>query len=376
MCTHFSTRQYLNYSKSADKEAVARAYAAACVHMRFVSELYHEQLAGNRYFLHEHPRYATSWQLECMAELQKIDGVEVIRGDQCQFGAVAPHGPGAGRPVKKPTGFMSNSPEILHALSRKCEGLNGECSRPAGGKHWICSGSICKDMAKYPRELCRAVLRGLTAQLRADKRLTAGCYGLQAADEDNAVAEHVYGPAQGYSGKCKDDLTGQALRDDLVKLARAKELEFFCSKGVWLKVPRQRSYDRTGKPPISVRWVDVNKGDEQEPNYRSRLVARQLKATDFSGKSYFAPAPPLEALRTVISMAMTTFGDHRPIYDPQSAQRMQLSFVDVKRAYFNAKIDRDASPCFVELPPEDADSGKMCAELLRHMYGTRPAADG
>jgi hypothetical protein len=201
-------------------------------------------------------------------------------------------------------------------------------------------------------------------------------HGLQAADEDNAVAEHVYGPAQGYSGKYKDDLTGQALRDDLVKLARAKELEFFCSKGVWLKVPRQRSYDRTGKPPISVRWVDVNKGDEQEPNYRSRLVARQLKATDFSGKSYFAPAPPLEALRTVISMAMTTFGDHRPIYDPQSAQRMQLSFVDVKRAYFNAKIDRDASPCFVELPPEDADSGKMCAELLRHMYGTRPAADG
>ena len=142
-----------------------------------------------------------------------------------------------------------------------------------------------------------------------------------------------------------------------------------------MKVPRQRSFAKTGKPPISVRWVDVNKGDEHEPNYRSRLVARQLKATDFSGKSYFAPAPPLEALRTVISMAMTTCGDHRPIYDPSSPQRVQMSFVDVKRAYFNAKIDREASPCFVDMPPEDAERGEKCAELLRHMYGTRPAAD-
>ena len=142
-----------------------------------------------------------------------------------------------------------------------------------------------------------------------------------------------------------------------------------------IKVPRRRSFEKTGKPPISVRWVDVNKGDEMEPNYRSRLVA-QLKATDFSGKSYFAPAPPLEALRTVISMAMTTYGKHKPIYDPQSAQRMQMSFIDVKRAYFNAKIDREAAPCFVDLPHEDPEHGDKCAELLRHMYGTRPAADG
>ena len=75
-------------------------------------------------------------------------------------------------------------------------------------------------------------------------------------------------------------------------------------------------------------------------------------------------------------MAMTTTGNHRPIYDPASAQRTQMSFVDVKRAYFNAKIDREAAPCFVELPSEDPDSGKKCAELLRHMYGTRPATDG
>ena len=141
-----------------------------------------------------------------------------------------------------------------------------------------------------------------------DRRLVEGCDGIQvkasppageSADEDAAAEEQLFGPAQGYSGKYKDDLTGLPLRDELVKAARAKELDFFCSKGVWMKVPRRRSFEKTGKPPISVRWVDVNKGDEHEPNHRSRLVARQLKATDFSGKSYFAPAPPLEALRTI-----------------------------------------------------------------------------
>ena len=72
-------------------------------------------------------------------------------------------------------------------------------------------------MAKYPRELCRSVLRGLTAQLRDDKRLVAGYYGIQAkADPESGSAEDVgevaekflYGPTQGCSGKYKDDLTG------------------------------------------------------------------------------------------------------------------------------------------------------------------------
>ena len=112
------------------------------------------------------------------------------------------------------------------------------------------------------------------------------------------------------------------------------------------------------------------------PNYRSRLVARQLKAHDKSGETYFAPARPLEALRTVLSLAMTRIGSHQPIWDPMSPNRTQISFIDIKRAYFNAKIDREAAPCFVQLLSEDADHETMVGELIRHMYGTRMAADG
>ncbi len=376
MCTAFCTWQRLNASKSSDPDKMRRAKVAATMHMNFVISLYYEQIEADRYFLHEHPRWATSWSISEMKKLEKVPGVEFTQGDQCQYGAEVRSGKHTGRPVMKPTGFLTNSPKLMQALSKRCVGRNGDCSRPAGGEHFICSGHVSADMAKYPRELCRAVLRGITAQLKEDRRLKPGCYGLQAIDDEEEIAQSMYGPEHGYSGRFRDDLTGQVLRDDLVHAARMVELDYFHSKGVWIKVPKQRARAVTGRQPISVRWVDVNKGDEANPKYRSRLVARQIKALDRSGATYFAPAPPLEALRTVLSMAMTRVGAHQPIWDPSSDRRQQTSFVDVSRAYFNAKVDREKAPCFVALPPEDAESETMCGELVRHMYGTRIAADG
>ncbi len=75
-------------------------------------------------------------------------------------------------------------------------------------------------------------------------------------------------------------------------------------------------------------------------------------------------------------MAMTTVGDHKPVWDPSSPERVQISLVDIKRAYFAAEIDPADPATYVQLPPEDADSETMVAQLLRHMYGTRMAADG
>ncbi len=49
--------------------------------------------------------------------------------------------------------------------------------------------------------------------------------------------------------------------------------------------------------------------------------------------------------------------------------------MDISRAYFNARTD-ESNPTYVSLPTEDPDSEGSCALLLRHMYGTRAAADG
>ena len=376
MCTHFCTWQKLNESRSRDPQAMRRARAGATVRMNFVAKLYREQLQGGRYFLHEHPLWATSWALGSIEELMAQPQVTRVHGDQCQFGAQIQSGPGHGQPIKKPSGFMTNSPEIARALDVRCRGTGGRCSRPGGGVHQLCSGRHAREAAKYPRALCKAMLKGVRNQMVSDGLLKNGCFGLQAPDDDGEVEMHMRGPAQGYSGAYRDDLTGQVLKDELVKAARAKELAFFHSRRVWLKVPKAHARAKGGRPPISVRWVDVNKGDDVQPNYRSRLVARQLRAMDLSGQSFFAPAPPLEALRTVLSLAATSVGKRRPNWDPESPKRTQISLVDVKRAYFNAEVDPRDPPTFVELPKEDDDYALMCARLLRHMYGTRPAADG
>ena len=75
----------------------------------------------------------------------------------------------------------------------------------------------------------------------------------------------------------RDALTGQVLERDLVAAARKKELDYFLTKKVWLKRHRNEAFQNTGKAPITVKWVDVNKGDDLNPNYRSRLVAREIR---------------------------------------------------------------------------------------------------
>ena len=130
----------------------------------------------------------------------------------------------------------------------------------------------------------------------------------------------------------------------------------------------------TGKPPVTVRWVHANKGDDTNPNVRSRLVARQIRQA--GEDAIFAPTPPLEALRSVLSLATTDFPG-RPVHvrDPASERRTQVSAVDISRAYFNASTEGSA-PTYVMLPPEHKDHLDKCGLLKKHMYGTRAAADG
>jgi len=56
MCTAFSSWQALNAVKR-DAGIVHREWVRAMLHLRFVCELYQEQLDAGRYFLHEHPAW-------------------------------------------------------------------------------------------------------------------------------------------------------------------------------------------------------------------------------------------------------------------------------------------------------------------------------
>ena len=79
-------------------------------HMRFIVEVYWEQVNHRRWFLHEHPVGATFW-------LQSAAGVCTTVADRCQYGLKTRGAGGAGSmPARKRTKFMTNSSEIAKQL--------------------------------------------------------------------------------------------------------------------------------------------------------------------------------------------------------------------------------------------------------------------
>ena len=421
MCTPFSNIQNINRAKR-DPRIVKEEIDKARLHLAWCCKLYRDQIARGAYFLHEHPRMARSWSEPCVQRVLGMAGVHKIVADQCQLGQEDDWG----EPIKKPTGFMSNSAELLKVLEVRCLGKSGNCSRPSGGRHVPCLGSRARRAAIFQDKLCTSILRGIRNQLVADGRMHENEVGLTGErdrvedandhikefilQDDKALAHaDIKKPLTGHRGVCNfvrgaggcargseaphglgsdsfalkfstradkyvDDLTGLPLRPDLCIEARKQEIDYFKSKSVWELRPISEARRRMGRSPISVRWVETNKGDDDNPRVRSRLVAREIRTA--GQNAIFAPTPPLESLRMVLSWAATNLaGGRQHVREASSEDRTQVLLIDISRAYFNAKTD-DKDPIYVELPPEANAPPGMCGLLRRHMYGTRRAAEG
>ena len=159
-------------------------------------------------------------------------------------------------PVKKPTKFMTNSDHVARWVRAECTGNH---------RHVQLVGGRAKASEVYPRKLCEATLHGLEDQLVADGHYNSdGSLFIAGHDEDRDHDWETY----------YDDLSNLQLRSDLVDKAKREEMEIFAKFPMYTKVPLQDAYHFTGKGPIGTKWVDVNKGDENEAEYRSRLVAK------------------------------------------------------------------------------------------------------
>ena len=78
----------------------------------------------------------------------------------------------------------------------------------------------------------------------------------------------------------------------------------------------------------------------------------------------------------VLSHATTQFpNEPQKVWDCDSPEWQMIYFMDISRAYFDAKVD-ESDPVYVEIPPEIDAAPGSCAMLKRHMYGARRAADG
>ena len=155
-----------------------------------------------------------------------------------------------------------------------------------------------------------------------------------------------------------DELTGEELPPELVKCGRAEECAFMESWGVWQEVPVSECWQRTGRKPTGTRWVDVNKGDVENPDVRCRLVAQEVNT--YKDDDFFAATPPLEALRLLLSHVAT---------EQKGSGGRNIMILDAKKAHLHAYAEREI---YVELPPERRRPG-VCGRLIRSLYGTRDA---
>ena len=73
-----------------------------------------------------------------------------------------------------------------------------------------------------------------------------------------------------------DDITGKKINKELVMKARAEQLGEVKKFQVYEKVPIQNCWNETGKDPVGTRWLTVNKGDDQNPEIRCRIVAQEF----------------------------------------------------------------------------------------------------
>ena len=130
-------------------------YQEGCDLLQFASQCYWDQIERGMFFLHEHPATASSWNMECIAEVAAHPGVYTVVSDMCRWGMKVrdeiPEDPTQPYLIKKPTKWMTNCRQLADLLSLRCEG-NHSHVRLEGG-------NLTKKAASYPLPLVRDILK-------------------------------------------------------------------------------------------------------------------------------------------------------------------------------------------------------------------------
>ena len=362
MCGPFSQLQTLfNYGK-ASTEDIKQKIAEAMIHLKFAIELCLIQHRAGRRFIFEHPHQAHSWSTEMVEALGDLAGVHHLKFDFCTLGMKTRREDGEEAHAKKRTGILTNSDPVAYLLrGAQCRG---------GHFHQHLTGGRAHACQEYPPEFCRLICEGIKRDLDTvewRRRLSTEFDITPEFRQIMALMEKVKVPPEEdpfekiYDG-CEfvDDVHGVHLEKNLAIKARKIEMEFFKTMGVYTKVVRQ-----PWMKVVSTKWIDTNKGDEVTPNYRARLVARELNL--YKREDLFAATPPLESLRMLLSICANNQGA------AHIDDRYVVMSNDVKRAYFYAPSSR---PLYIAIPTEDFAEGdeQMVGQLNLSLYGTRDAA--
>ena len=118
-------------------------------------------------------------------------------------------------------------------------------------------------------------------------------------DELHEHSSDVY-VNDGERGYNDEGTGGTLLRDDVAK-ALAEEMAWYEKFKAFVELTDDTCVSLTGRKPLSCRWRDINKRDNERAEVRSRLVAREIKQIGI--ESSVAETAPSAPVRYVISRA-------------------------------------------------------------------------
>ena len=353
MCGPSIIAQGPSCAEMSDEEVKAKI-RDGLLHLQLAMEMCEEQRREGRFFLFEHPNGASSRQAQAARRIIETEGVHRVSFDFCTLGM-----------NKNRTAVITNSSAVAELLrGAQC---NGSC------EDWqLKTGHRTRGAQLYPDEFCKIICEGVKREMdtvewrnrmyeKQDVTQTIEkLMNIQAKMEEMNPPEedpmaHLYTDMD-----FVDDVSGQMLDKSMATKARRLEIEYFKQMGVYTKVKREK-----WMKVISTRWLDINKGDLEHPDYRARLVGREIKRD--KRDDLFAATPPLESLRMVMSICAS----HQ--HGLARADRYRIMAHDVKRAYFYAPVTR---PIFITIPDEDREDGdeEYVGQLNLSLYGTRDAA--
>ena len=151
-CTAFTGLQEWNFRRLSLKRAMAILFSGLH-HLDLAAEVMKWQVRRGKYILFEHPAWAKSWEEESLQEVEKFPGVDTMLSDMCQFEMNVD---GAGL-NKKTTKWMSNMPEVLNILGKRCR---------KDHFHVPLLHGLAKKAQEYPARLCSAIAEGIRRHLQ------------------------------------------------------------------------------------------------------------------------------------------------------------------------------------------------------------------
>ena len=209
-------------------------------------KLYAMQVQAGRFFIHEHPSEAESWQEDCVTAIAALDGVDIAIVDMCAMGMRVDTGELQG-PARKRTKLLSNSQEILKRVAVLCPNKSPNTSTHHA--HVPLESGRARRCQIYPREFSRRVCEGIAAEKRL-RRLGMVSIPLMALGSEEDGRKACDDLHENDGTLAFDDQSNEPLMPSLVRNARLEEMRYFREMQVYDKVSVEECMKATGRKPV------------------------------------------------------------------------------------------------------------------------------